>query len=262
MSRTNEVAERFDRISEVYDETREPLSNEATERLAQVLSRDGSRKLLEVGIGTGRIARPLQDRRFEITGVDLSKGMLQKARTKGLEDLVRGDANHLPFADKSIDTVVLAHVLHLLEDPPETFGKIARIARKKIVAVVRSRDDSSRSPDDGRHLIMQAFVKAAKEIGYPIPRSSGDWRDRLRRETEFITSFPPNELVTLQDSAVVTTIGERISFFEKRAYGYPSDIPDDVFRGIMENVKSSMDLAREIRYRRVEQAAVWLLRGN
>ena len=77
--------------SDVYDETREPLTEEALDEAASILSDDGCRRILEVGIGTGRIAVPLQQRGFEIVGVDFSKGMLMKARKKGIEDLVMGD---------------------------------------------------------------------------------------------------------------------------------------------------------------------------
>ena len=94
MSQALGVAGRFDRIAGVYDETREPLGEDALDKAALILAEDGCRRILEVGIGTGRIARPLMQRGFEIVGVDLSRGMMAKARQKGIESLVMGDANH------------------------------------------------------------------------------------------------------------------------------------------------------------------------
>jgi ubiquinone/menaquinone biosynthesis C-methylase UbiE len=260
MDQALDTAERFDRISEVYDETREPLTEEALDKAARILSNDGCKLILEVGIGTGRIAKPLQQRSFEIVGVDLSRGMLAKAQRKGIRSLVMGDANHLPFGDKTFDAAVLAHVLHLLENPAETFGKLARVARNEIVVFVRKRDGASPFPaGDERSRLRQTFRKVAEEMGYTIPSDLGEWHDRFRSETEFLSSFPPSELVTIQDVPVVTTLGERLSFFEKRAYGYPASIPDDVFHKVMERVKSSIDTNKEIHYRRVEQMAVWRL---
>lgn len=56
MSEAVDAAGRFDRTAEFYDETREPMAEEAAEKAALVLSRDGCRRILEVGVGTGRIA--------------------------------------------------------------------------------------------------------------------------------------------------------------------------------------------------------------
>ena len=257
MSRASDVAARFDRVSDVYDETREPLSREAVDRLASILSREGLKSLLEVGVGTGRIALPLQERGFDLVGVDLSRGMLQKARAKGLQNLFMGDANQLPFREKTFEAVVLAHVIHLLEDPSVTFGLLARIARKEIVAIVRKRDGGASPFAEERDQIREAFRKAAEELGYPLNQPAGDWRQRFRREEEFVSSSHPSEMLTIDDSEVATTVGERLSFFEKRAYGYPTEMPDEVFRRIIGIVKSSLDLGREIRYHRVEQVALW-----
>ena len=257
MSGPSEVAARYDRVSGVYDETREPLTREAVDRLASILSRNGLENLLEVGVGTGRIALPLHKRGFDVAGADLSRGMLQKARAKGLQNLFVADANQLPFGEKTFDAVVLAHVIHLLDDPPATFGRLSRIARKEIVAIVRKREGGASPTSEDRSQIRESFRRAAEELGYPLDRPAGDWRQRFRKEEEFVSSFHPDELLTIDDSQVVTTVGERLSFFEKRAYGYPSEMPDEVFRKIMGIVKSSLDLGREIRYRRVEQVALW-----
>jgi SAM-dependent methyltransferase len=261
MDETQYTIDRFDRIADIYDETREPLSEQALDLAAQVLSRDGCRNLIEVGVGTGRIAKPLLQRRFAIVGVDLSRGMLAKARQKGIQDLVMGDANNLPFGDKKFDAALLAHVLHLLERPADTFEKLARVARKEIVIFVRKRDgEASRyMPDDERLGVAQAFKKAADELGYPMPPRSEDWRRRLRNDTEFLSNFPPNELTTIQDLEKVTTLGERLSLIEKRAYGHHPDISEATLHKIVEKVRSSVDTGREVRYRRIEQMAVWRL---
>jgi ubiquinone/menaquinone biosynthesis C-methylase UbiE len=260
MSGAVDSAGRFDKVADVYDDTREPLSEEALDKAAHVLSKDGCRQILEVGVGTGRIAKPLVKRNFELVGVDFSRGMLAKAQQKGVENLVMGEANHLPFEDKTFDAAVLAHVLHLLENPAETFGKLTRVARNEIIIFLRKRDDSS-PPAGGEQVLglRETFRKVAEEMGYELPPRAGDWRERFRNEASFLSNFPPDELVTIQDGPVTTTVGERLAFLEKRAYGYLSDVPDDLFRRVIERVKSSVDVSEEIRFRRVEQMAVWRL---
>jgi len=260
MSEAVDAAGRFDRTAEVYDDTRQPLTEEALDKAALLLSRDGCRQILEVGVGTGRIAKPLASRNFELVGVDFSRGMLAKARQKGVENLVMGDANHLPFDDKTFDAAVMAHVLHLLENPAETFGKLTRVARNEIIIFLRERDDSM--PPAGSEEVLglrETFNRVAEEMGYDLPPGAGDWHERFRNEAAFLSDFPPDEVVTIQDAQVVTTAGERLSFLEKGAYGYLSDVPDDVLRTVIERVKASVDAGKEIRYRQVEQMAVWRL---
>lgn len=48
MSEAVDTAGRFDKTADIYDETREPLSEEAFDTAAQVLAKDGCRRILEV----------------------------------------------------------------------------------------------------------------------------------------------------------------------------------------------------------------------
>lgn len=83
------------------------------------------RRALEVGCGTGLILQRVAAVASEAKGIDLSPGMLEKARARGL-DVREGSATRLPFADASFDLVysfkVLAHV-------PEIRDALAEMAR-------------------------------------------------------------------------------------------------------------------------------------
>ncbi|EQD70545.1 Methyltransferase type 11 domain protein, partial [mine drainage metagenome] len=83
-------------IAPVYDDTREAFEAETIDRIAAELRAESVGSLLEVGVGTGRVAVPLAERGLHVTGVDASLGMMGRARTKGLERLVRGSAYRLP----------------------------------------------------------------------------------------------------------------------------------------------------------------------
>ncbi len=71
------------------------------------------RDVLEVGCGTGLLLERIAKFSARAVGVDLSPGMLERARRRGLE-VVEGSATALPFGDASFDAVcsfkVLAHV--------------------------------------------------------------------------------------------------------------------------------------------------------
>lgn len=258
MSVASETADRFNRISDIYDETRQPLTAEAIDRAAEILHADRVRLVLEAGVGTGRIALPLQQRKFKIYGVDLAKRMLMRANAKGIKNLILADANCLPIREKQVDAAILAHVIHLLENPELTFTSLRRVARKEIVAFVRKRNGSP-ATDDGRTSLRENFRRAAIELGYEVPDRPVGWWTASRKEIEFLSTSPPTELLTIEDREVVTTVGERISFYEKRAYGHPPELPEEQFKEVMNRVKESMDLDRQIRYRRAEQMAIWRL---
>src|SRR5919204_6118492 len=71
-----------DRVADVYDEMLESMDLEtepAVELLAELAA--GGR-VLELAIGTGRIALPLARRGVQVHGVDASEDMVSKLRSK------------------------------------------------------------------------------------------------------------------------------------------------------------------------------------
>ena len=93
-----------DRIAEVYDEwysgteQRDSLDTEAAvDTLAELA---GQGPVLELAVGTGRLALPLSKRGLEVHGIDASPAMVQKLRAKPGGDAIRvtmGD-----FADVAV----------------------------------------------------------------------------------------------------------------------------------------------------------------
>ena len=170
--------------------------------------------------------------------------------------LILADADYLPLKEKSFDAAILAHVLQIFENPAEVFGKIVGLVKKEVVALVRKRDDTLANDSSGNSMMRQIFEQVSAEMEYALPRGAGDWR---RKKTEFLATFPPTELITIQDELIETTIDERLSFFEKRPFRYCLEVPDEVFHKIIQEVRSSLDTKRKIQYRRVEQMAIWKL---
>lgn len=67
-------------IADIYDERYPTIANGMVDRLTR-LSHDG--RVLELGIGTGRVAIPLHRRGIDISGVDASPSMVARLREKG-----------------------------------------------------------------------------------------------------------------------------------------------------------------------------------
>lgn len=132
----SEESVRFDRAAGFYDATRGYPPGVA-ERVAALLCETGAlgrgHRVLEVGIGTGRIALPVSRRGPRVVGVDLSRPMLEQLRAhRGDEDVIAAlaDATRLPFPDASFDAAVVVHVFHLVPRWRDVLSELARVLRE------------------------------------------------------------------------------------------------------------------------------------
>ena len=125
----------FDRAAGYYDATRglPPGVEEAVAAAFVAAGRlEPTSHVLEIGVGTGRIALPLAPRVGRVLGVDLSAAML----AKGLEKrgalpvhFARADATRLPCANESADAAVAVHVFHLVAGWRAALVELARALR-------------------------------------------------------------------------------------------------------------------------------------
>ncbi len=117
-----EVTQTYNRIAWVYDVWAWLTESRAQRRALELVEvRDGS-AVLEVAVGTGRTFAELVARNpsGETVGVDLTEGMLDKARRRlasrdpGTYRLEPGDAFSLPYADSHFDLLVNQYMFDLI----------------------------------------------------------------------------------------------------------------------------------------------------
>ena len=85
-------------------------------------------RVLEAGCGTGLILKEVAPVARVAVGVDLSPGMLQKARARGL-DVVHGSVTDLPFADGEFDVAYSFKVLAHVERIERALAEMTRVVR-------------------------------------------------------------------------------------------------------------------------------------
>ncbi len=258
MSR-DEIGAAFDEISRVYDATRDPPEAAMVERIVRELRRTGVDRVLEVGVGTGRMAVPLERHGLEVTGADVSRGMLRAARAKGLERLVRGSAYALPFAEGSFDLVLFAHLLHLLDRPAEALREGDRVARLGVAALVDAGPTTgSEAARDSAAEPQQLVFRLLGQEGVKLPeRAHGPrFRDRL-----VLRTFPPDRLVVVSERDVTERFDRTLDLLERRASRWTLHVPEDALRRAVAEARRTYG-DRTYRYHRVRALAFWPPRGS
>jgi ubiquinone/menaquinone biosynthesis C-methylase UbiE len=134
----------FDREAHRYDDTR-GYAPEVAEAIGRALfalagGHPGVR-VLEIGVGTGRIAIPLARAGAQVTGIDVSPRMLERLRMKwttehgeegtgGSLEVEEGDITALPYAADAFDAVVAVHILHLVAEWRRALDEALRVVRQ------------------------------------------------------------------------------------------------------------------------------------
>ena len=101
----------------------EAVTTPPAARLVNFASVQSGQRLLDVGCGTGVVAITAARKGADVSGLDLTPQLLQRARenaaTAGVQvDWHEGDAEQLPFEDAAFD-VVLSHFAHIFAPRPE-----------------------------------------------------------------------------------------------------------------------------------------------
>lgn len=92
-----------------------------------------ARSVVEVGCGTGHFTRWMAERGLQAVGLDISEPMLAQARRQGGPSYRSGDAEALPFADRSHDVVALITTLEFLPHPARALAEAVRVARQGVL---------------------------------------------------------------------------------------------------------------------------------
>lgn len=211
----------FGRVADVYDSTREAPPPDVVEALVRQLA--VCRSVLDLGTGTGRLARPLLDRGVHIVGLDVSSRMLQVAVGKGLDRAVVGDVCELPFRSQSFDAILAVHVMHLVADLSLLFREARRVGRGLLVTLA-DRWDPSDNPMDG-------YYEALTRRGFQARIGP----ERL--ELPLAEVIEPTVYSLALATEVTGDFGPLLGILERREYTMTWDVPDDLHTQAMSEVK-------------------------
>jgi len=95
--------------------------------------------MLEVGVGTAHFTRWFESFGIECVGLDFSPLMLMEAKKLWHGHLVRGDAHHLPFREKTFDLVTFVTCMEYMHSPTEVLRDAGRVSRHGILWGIMNR---------------------------------------------------------------------------------------------------------------------------
>ncbi|AAM04736.1 TPA: methyltransferase domain-containing protein [Methanosarcina acetivorans] len=142
------VISKYNRIAAIYDLMELPMEFFLYGRWREETLSDLQGRVLEVGVGTGRNLKYYSSG-SSVTGIDVSEGMLEKARKKaeGMKNvnLLLMDAEHLEFSDKTFDYVITTFVLCSIPDPVKALKEMRRVLKPsgELIAIEHMRSSNN-----------------------------------------------------------------------------------------------------------------------
>ena len=175
---------------------------------------------------------------FRVTGADFSEEMLEKAREKDTNGLVkwdREDAQQLTYPGDSFDIVFMSHLLHHVDDPCQVLSECRRILASPGVVLIRygaieqTRDDIEHTffpevltVDEARTPTVKTVERWLVEVGFQEIISQ-----EIVQKT-FDTDTAHLDMVEVKGNSVLSMISPEV--FEKGISSlkqYIKNNPDD-----------------------------------
>jgi phosphatidylethanolamine/phosphatidyl-N-methylethanolamine N-methyltransferase len=125
----------YRRYAKVYDALFGPVLQPGRKAVMEALECRPGERVLEVGVGTG-LSLPLYPPFVRVTGIDLSREMLDKARLRverrqlsNVEGLLEMDAEAMDFPDASFDKIVAMYVVSVVSQPARLLRELHRVCK-------------------------------------------------------------------------------------------------------------------------------------
>jgi len=211
----------FDRIAADYDATRGGL--ERGQRIAAGVAHwllPG--RVVEVGVGTGVIARELLDRGHGVVGVDLSLPMVTRAHARLGSCVAVGDGYRLPLRPRSVPNALTVWVTQLVPDVGAFLTSVGEVVAPR-----------------GRLVIVPAGIQTDRDeidrVVRPMAevlRPQRDGPDQLAALAEG-ADLRVVERATTGDGVWSISPAEQADQIAARSWSMLWDLPDDVWDEIV-----------------------------
>lgn len=145
-----DVKTSYRRWARVYDAVFGAVLEDGRRKLLAQVAQIKPTTLLEMGVGTGLLL-PKYPRDTTVVGVDISEDMLVLAQQKIAEhglaqtSVQLDDCEHLSFADRSFDCVVLPYILSVTPNPRALIDEALRVVKPEGHVIIANHFSGSKT---------------------------------------------------------------------------------------------------------------------
>lgn len=153
LNRTELIRRRYNRSIRFFELTEKMMEKGPMSEWRRMIWSMAKGKVLEVGVGTGANIKYYPEG-LDITAIDFSDKMLEKARSKALKykkdvKLFKMDVQSLEFKDETFDTIITTCVFCSVPDPVKGLSELKRVCKA-----------------DGKILMLEHVRSQKKLIGF------------------------------------------------------------------------------------------------
>jgi ubiquinone/menaquinone biosynthesis C-methylase UbiE len=233
----------FNHAAGFYDATRglpEDIGAKLTAAILEELAHAGASRLLEVGVGTGRISRPLMERGIHVTGVDIAPAMMARLREQLTPahtppDLLLADATRLPFADNTFPAILFVHVLHLIPGWRRAIAEMVGVLAPGGI-ILSSWEQTAGAPRWGIASQKSDWDVAAEWWKDELRKRDFKRRKRVRiREINraFEKAGATTREMVIAERPEVSTVAEELELTRNRIHSWNWEIPDAIYHELV-----------------------------
>lgn len=235
-TRLTKIRSTFDAASLGYDSPALRFFDHAADHLVSQMRLTGQEHILDVACGTGKVSLACASRlaKGQVTGIDLSEGMLARARSKAAEQNLKNAAfecvalEAMAYAPRSFDGACCGFGLFFLPDMEVAFKTIARFVRPGGAIGISSFTGAIMEP------LSTAFINRIQTYGIDIPPLS--WK-RLDEDAKHHALYAAAGITAVETTTIQT--GYHLTGFDQ----WWDIVWFSGFRGLL-NQLSDADLAQ------------------
>lgn len=231
----------FDPLVQLYDDTRTVDAACLQHAMELIVARFPPAKyprVLEPGIGTGRIAVPFVENGYRVVGIDISEKMLgglrQRIAGDDASDIVccQADAITMPFQSEAFDLAVAVHLFYFIPQWQLAVDELLRVVKGPVILM---------HTGYGREVpwLNEQYKAACAQYGYHAEHIGA-------RSTSDVVQYAQTnccQVEEIRDRWKWTEhiqLSQALSHLNSRAYSFTTVAPDEIHEEIMRGLTAGV----------------------